>query len=302
MNSLDGTTRPPRAAEHMPLDCPGLPDVAGLLQQARVYGPAVDNSACSGDGKGRIGRTVITVKQADHRAPEERTAECDRLCGVYSHLKGIAALRRDRRGGHKKKIWGSSTSIVGGSIATTGNGRRSRGLRRWCNTSTRGPDRCRDRRCSRRILAGKRGFPRSDVRSAEVPGRSCWFTEASSLRNRCSAAFQRRSFSMRVLHDTGRNAPIAKTLDCDLGFFARYLANPRARGDAAMNLEPQSLRGCLAVGGNDNVDEIGHADLTIPDVVRELPCGHRIGSNAITSNCDHARWSLYRRHPHKNPL
>lgn len=77
---------------------------------------------------------------------------------------------------------------------------------------------------------------------------------------------------MRVLHDTGRNAPIAKTLDCDLGFFARYLANPRTRGNAAMNLEPQSLCGCLAVGGDDNVDEIGHADLTIPDVIRELPC------------------------------
>jgi hypothetical protein len=77
---------------------------------------------------------------------------------------------------------------------------------------------------------------------------------------------------MRVLHDTGRNAPIAKTLDCDLGFFARYLANPRTGGNAAMNPEPQSLCGCLAIGGDDNVDEIGHADLTIPDVIRELPC------------------------------
>src|SRR5580658_8313125 len=57
----------------MALDCLGLPDVAGLPQQARVDGPAVDSSTCSGDGKGRIGRTVITVKQANHRAPEERT-------------------------------------------------------------------------------------------------------------------------------------------------------------------------------------------------------------------------------------
>ena len=117
------------------------------------------------------------------------------------------------------------------------------------------------------------------MRSAEIPGRSCLFKEVSSLRDRCSAAFQRRSFSMRVLHDAGGDTPIAKTLDCDLGFFARYLANPRTGGNAAMNLEPHSLCGCLAVGGDDNVDEIGHADLTIPDVIRELPCA--IASAAI---------------------
>jgi hypothetical protein len=88
---------------------------------------------------------------------------------------------------------------------------------------------------------------------------------------------------MRVLHDTGRNAPIAKTLDCDLGFFACYLANPRTGGDAAMNLEPQSLCGCLAVGGDDNVDEIGHADLTISDIVGELPRANRIANQLLVA-------------------
>src|SRR5271167_447961 len=89
----------------MALDRLRLPDVAGVLQQARVDAPAVDSSTCSGDGKGRIGRTVIAVKQADHRAPEERTAKCDRLCGFYSHLKGIAALCGRRRKGNEALIF-----------------------------------------------------------------------------------------------------------------------------------------------------------------------------------------------------
>ena len=57
-----------------------------------------------------------------------------------------------------------------------------------------------------------------------------------------------------------------------------------------MNLEPQSLGGRLAVGGNDNVDEIGHADLTISEVVI-TPARHRIGSKAAGHDCDHARGS-----------
>jgi hypothetical protein len=56
----------------------------------------------------------------------------------------------------------------------------------------------------------------------------------------------------------------------------------------------------LAVRGNDNVDEIGHADLTISDVVR-TPARHRIGSGRRWLRCDHARGSYIGDTRIKNP-
>src|SRR5271169_163507 len=74
----------------------------------------------------------------------------------------------------------------------------------------------------------------------------------------------------RVLQNAGGNAPIAKTLDRDLGLIARYLANPRSTGHAALNFETQSLGGGLGIGRNGKVDEIGHADLPVSNLVREF--------------------------------
>jgi hypothetical protein len=98
----------------------------------------------------------------------------------------------------------------------------------------------------------------------------------------------------------GGNSPIAQTLDRDFGFVTRYSVNPRAARHAAMNLKPQSLGGCLAMDWNDNVDEIGHADLTISDVVR-TPARHRIGSGRRWLRCDHARGSYIGDTRIKNP-
>src|SRR5580692_12390090 len=76
--------------------------------------------------------------------------------------------------------------------------------------------------------------------------------------------------SRRVLKDAGGKAPIAQTLDRDLGFVARYLANPRATGDAAVNLQTQCLRGCLRIGRNNNIDEIGHWISPVAKIDTEL--------------------------------
>jgi hypothetical protein len=67
-------------------------------------------------------------------------------------------------------------------------------------------------------------------------------TIADSLAKSYGAAFRRGFFPRRcVLEEAGGHAPIAQALDRDLGFFARYLAHPRAGRHAAMNLEPQCL-------------------------------------------------------------
>jgi hypothetical protein len=62
----------------------------------------------------------------------------------------------------------------------------------------------------------------------------------------------------RVLKNARRDSQIAKTFDGDFGLLARYLANPRAAGHAAVNLETQSLGGCLGIGRNGKVDKFGH--------------------------------------------
>ena len=66
-----------------------------------------------------------------------------------------------------------------------------------------------------------------------------------------------------IFDDARGNTPIAQALDRDLGFFARNLPNPGPGGDAAVDFEPQCLGGCLTVGGDGDIDEIGHASLTV---------------------------------------
>lgn len=51
---------------------------------------------------------------------------------------------------------------------------------------------------------------------------------------------------------------------------ARYLANPRPTGYAAVNFETQSLGGRLGISRNGKVDEIGHADLHVSDLVKNF--------------------------------
>ena len=88
------------------------------------------------------------------------------------------------------------------------------------------------------------------------------------LAGRRSAVLRWAFTSRRVLQNAGGNAPIAKTLDRDLGLIARYLADPRSAGHAALNFETQSLGGGLGIGRNGKVDEIGHADLPVSNLVR----------------------------------
>jgi hypothetical protein len=53
----------------------------------------------------------------------------------------------------------------------------------------------------------------------------------------------------------------------------------RSAGHAAINFETQSFGGRLGIGMNGKVDEIGHADLPVYDVVDELR-GDRVVSSA----------------------
>jgi hypothetical protein len=71
-----------------------------------------------------------------------------------------------------------------------------------------------------------------------------------------------------IFDDARGNAPIAQAFDRDLGFLARNLPNPGTAGDAAVDFEPQCLGGGSAVGGDGDVDEIGHSDLTISDLLQ----------------------------------
>src|SRR6516165_1516191 len=73
-----------------------------------------------------------------------------------------------------------------------------------------------------------------------------------------------------ILQNARGNAPIAQTFERDLGLLAWYLANPRPTGHAALNLETESLGGRLGIGRNGKVDEIGHANLHVSNLVREL--------------------------------
>src|ERR1700720_4224376 len=93
--------------------------------------------------------------------------------------------------------------------------------------------------------------------------------------------------SRRGLKDAGGKAPIAQTLDRDLGLVARYLANPRATGDAAVNLETQCLRGCLRIGRNNNIDEIGH--WIAPSRKLTPNSGASLTSDCMQSSCARSR-------------
>jgi hypothetical protein len=57
------------APQQMALDGFSLADVAGLSQQAWIDGPGAHRRGRPGDREIRIRRTVITVKEAQHRAP-----------------------------------------------------------------------------------------------------------------------------------------------------------------------------------------------------------------------------------------
>jgi hypothetical protein len=100
----------------------------------------------------------------------------------------------------------------------------------------------------------------------------------TELAGRRSAVLRWTLTSRHVLQYAGGNAPIAKTLDRDLGLLAPYLANPRPAGYATVNLETQSLGGRLGIGRNGKVDEIGHTNLHVTDLVKEFraqPCRAR---------------------------
>ena len=67
-----------------------------------------------------------------------------------------------------------------------------------------------------------------------------------------------------------RGFPITQTFERNLCLLARYLANPRPVGHAAVNFETQSLGGRLGISRNGKVDEIGHADLHVSDLVKNF--------------------------------
>ena len=73
-----------------------------------------------------------------------------------------------------------------------------------------------------------------------------------------------------MLQNAREDSPIAQTFERDLGLLARYLANPRPAGHAAVNFKAQSLGGGLGIGRKGKVDEIGHADLHISDLVKNF--------------------------------
>ncbi len=85
----------------------------------------------------------------------------------------------------------------------------------------------------------------------------------------------------RAVLNAGADAVIAKTLDRDLGLVARHSANPSSMRQAALNLEAQGLGGCLRIGRNSNIDEIGHVDLPVSNVVTKLR--HGAAPTAISS-------------------
>jgi hypothetical protein len=71
------------------------------------------------------------------------------------------------------------------------------------------------------------------------------------------------AISARAPKNARGDAPIAKTLDCDLGLVARDLANLRATGHASGDLETQCLGGRLRIRRDRDIDEISHLDLPV---------------------------------------
>jgi len=61
-----------------------------------------------------------------------------------------------------------------------------------------------------------------------------------------------------------------QTFERDLGLLAWYLANPRPTGHAAVNFEAQSLGGRLGIGRNGKINEIGHANLHVSNLVKNF--------------------------------
>ena len=79
--------------------------------------------------------------------------------------------------------------------------------------------------------------------------------EASLLNRR--TVVPRYAFIWRRIRQNARgDAPIAQTFERDLGLVARYLADPRPTGHAAVNLEAQSLGGSLGIGRNSKAMRI----------------------------------------------
>jgi hypothetical protein len=105
--------------------------------------------------------------------------------------------------------------------------------------------------------------------------------------------------SRRDLENAGGDAPIAKTLDCDLGLLPRYLANPRSAGHAALNFETQSLGGRLGIGRNGKVDEIGHGDLPVSELLENFGATASAASLPYPHDRSEAHIS---RHRHKESI
>src|ERR1700719_3303554 len=79
------------------------------------------------------------------------------------------------------------------------------------------------------------------------------------------------------------------------------MANPRATGDAAVNLQTQCLRGCLRIGRNNNIDEIGH--WISPSRKLTPNSGASLTSDYMQSlMCTIAHWGHISRYWHKNSI
>jgi hypothetical protein len=120
-----------------------------------------------------------------------------------------------------------------------------------------------------------------------------------SLRRRQAAALRWAFTSKRVLQNAGGNAPIAKTLDRDLGLLARDLANTSSAGHAAVNLETQSLGSLLGIGRNGKVDEIGHASLPVSELLENFGATAPAATLPYTHDRAEAHIS---RHRHKESM
>jgi hypothetical protein len=105
----------------------------------------------------------------------------------------------------------------------------------------------------------------------------------------------------RAIPNASGEAVIAKTLDRDLGLVTRHSANPRPVRNAAVDLEAERLDGRLCIGRNSDIDEIGHVDLPVLNVVTKprhaaasmaMPSAQAKGITSLTAYKIHSHRSM----------
>src|SRR5271165_5803818 len=85
------------------------------------------------------------------------------------------------------------------------------------------------------------------------------------------------------------------------GLVARNLTNPRPAGHALVDLEAQRLGGRLRIGGNSNIDEIGHG--ISPSRILTPNSGASLTSDCIAvAHCTIAQRGHISRYWHKNSM